>query len=395
MSEYYEPTTNVVPDEQAQENRIVNRALTKLPAPHVTGLKLRGDIQLGGLLLNTIDDNDVIWVCTDIQGWWNLPDPELPDLPRGWGDGSYDAKGRYAARLMTLNGAFLTQDPSQVEAARETLFKAIDLVYDSVELIVLESPTAKSSMVRLSGRPEIDTVTARGRTEFSIGLKASDPIKYEFLEPIVATPTNAVPATPSAGSVRYTTSAAHGFSVGQYVTIAGSSIAGYNGTYLISSVPSTTTFGVTSSATGTETWSGASATVFEDGYRVKTIAAGANSGFVNSGTTKTPLIIELVGPIAAGVTVTNALDYSAGYGDDVTETITVTTAVPSGSTLEIDTLNREAILITGATVVNGRSYISTLSDWIYLQPSFKGTNTIALSGSTGSAKIFYRSGWIG
>jgi len=320
MADYYEPTTDVVPDVQAQENRIVNKALTKLPTPHVTGLKLEGDIQLGGLLLNTIDDNDVIWVCTDIDGWWNLPDPELPDLPRGWGDGSYDAKGRYAARLLTLTGAFLTQDPSQVEAARQELFRAIDLVYDSVELIVFESPVAKSSMVRLSGRPEIATLTARGRTEFSIGLKASDPIKYEYLEP---------------------------------------------------------------------------GTGIEDGYRVKTIAAGANSTFVNSGSTKTPTIIELTGPVAAGVTITNAINYSPEYGDDITETITVTTAVPSGSKLEIDTLNREAILVTGSTVVNGRSYISTLSDWIYLQPSFKGTNTIALSGSTGSAKIFYRSGWIG
>jgi hypothetical protein len=179
------------------------------------------------------------------------------------------------------------------------------------------------------------------------------------------------------------------------VTIAGSSVAGYNGTFLISSTPLSTTFVVSNATTGTETWSNASAIVFEDGYRVKTIAAGANSGFINSGTTKTPVIIELTGPIAAGVTVTNAVNYSDAYGDDVTETITVTTAIPSGSTLEIDTLNREAILVTGATVVNGRSYISTLSDWIYLQPSFKGTNTIALSGSTGRAKIFYRSGWIG
>lgn len=395
MSEYYEPTTDIVPDVQAEENRIVNKALSKLPAPHITGLKLEGDIQLGGLLLNTIDENGVVWVCTDIDGWWNLPDSELPDLPRGWGDGSYDAKGRYAARLLTLNGAFLTQEPSQVELARQELFKAIDLVYDSVELIVQENPVAKSSIVRLSGRPQIATVSARGRTEFSIGLKASDPIKYEYLEPIVATPTNAAPSTPSSGSVTYTTSAAHGFSAGDYVTIAGSSVVGYNGTFLIASIPSTTTFVVANATTGTETWASASATVFEDGYRVKTIAAGANTGFINSGTTKSPLIIELTGPIAAGVTVTNAINYSDVYGDDVTETITVTTAVPSGSTLEIDTLNREAILVTDSTVVNGRSYISTLSDWIYLQPSFKGTNTIALSGSTGSAKVFYRSGWIG
>jgi hypothetical protein len=36
--------------------------------------------------------------------------------------------------------------------------------------------------VRISGRPQIETVNARGRTNFSIGLKAADPIKYEYYE---------------------------------------------------------------------------------------------------------------------------------------------------------------------------------------------------------------------
>ena len=34
--------------------------------------------------------------------------------------------------------------------------------------------------MRLSGRPNIKTVNARGRTEFSIGLRAPDPLKYEW-----------------------------------------------------------------------------------------------------------------------------------------------------------------------------------------------------------------------
>jgi hypothetical protein len=34
--------------------------------------------------------------------------------------------------------------------------------------------------VRLSGQPDIETVNARGRTEFSISLRAADPIKYEW-----------------------------------------------------------------------------------------------------------------------------------------------------------------------------------------------------------------------
>ena len=69
------------------------------------------------------------------------------------------------------------------------------------------------------------------------------------------TVTDASPSNPESGDVTYTTSAAHGFNTGQYVTVSGSSIAGYNGTYLITQVPSTTTFTVANSTTGTETWS--------------------------------------------------------------------------------------------------------------------------------------------
>jgi phage-related protein len=314
-----EDFTNINPDAQAQENRIVNKALSQLPAPIVSGMTLGADISIGSLTLNTIDSNGVVWVCTDIEGWWTTPDPELPDLPRGWGDGSYDSRGRYTARNLTLAGAFLTQDPSQVAAARKTLIEAIDLVYDGADLVVNESPV-KISFVRLSGRPQIATVNARGRTEFSVGLKAPDPIKYEYL------------------------------------------------------------------TTGTN---------IEDGYRTKSIATATATTFNNTGNTKTPVIIELTGPIPSGSTIANAINYSDANKDDVTEAITLVKAVPSGSKLEIDTLNREAILVTGSAIENGRSYISTLSSWFYIQPDSKAENKITFTSATGSCKVFHRSGWIG
>jgi hypothetical protein len=326
MSTYYDPSEDLNPVLQGDENKIVNKALSSLPAPHISGLKLRADIKLGDLVLNTIDADDVVWVCTDIEGWWNLPDPEIPDLPRGWGDGSYDAKGRYAARLMTLTGSFLTQDPSQVEAARQKLFNAIDLVYTGADLIVNESPVVKLASVRLSGRPEITTVKARGRTDFSIGLKAADPIKYEYL-------------------------------------------------YSSSQMRSNETL--------------------EDGYRTKTLSNGGSAGFINAGSFKTPTIIALAGPINAGATVANVIDYSEVGVDTVTETITIVKNIPSGSTLEIDALNREVVLVTGSTVENARSYLSTLSDWLRLETSAKATNTITFTGSGGSCKVFFKSGWIG
>ena len=166
---------------QREENNTVDRGLIPLQQPHLTGMKLQGDIALGEFLFNTIDEYGVVWVVTEIEGWWQHPEPDMPDIPRGFGDGSYDIKGRYQARIINLQGTFLTPDPSLVEAARDRLISATNLVYRGAWLKTgIESDNKRSSFVRLSGAPNIQTVTARGRTNFSIGLKAADPIKYAW-----------------------------------------------------------------------------------------------------------------------------------------------------------------------------------------------------------------------
>jgi hypothetical protein len=164
---------------QAQENFYVDRGLTKLPQPHLTGMKLQADIVLGDFVFNTIDEFGVTWVVTDIDGWWSHPEPDMPSIPRGFGDGDYDIKGRYQARIVTLTGVFLTPTPDLVEAARDRLIAATDLVYKGAWLKTgLDGK--RSSFVRLSGTPQIQTVNARGRTEFSIGLKAANPLKFSW-----------------------------------------------------------------------------------------------------------------------------------------------------------------------------------------------------------------------
>jgi hypothetical protein len=166
---------------QGQENNFVDRGLTPLPQPHLTGMKLKADIVLGEFVFNTIDEYGVTWVITDLEGWWQHPEPEMPDIPRGYGDGSYDIKGRYQSRIINLVGTFLTPTPDLVEAARDRLVAATNLVYQGAWLKTgLESDNKRSSFVRLSGSPSIQTTTARGRTDFSIGLKAADPIKYAW-----------------------------------------------------------------------------------------------------------------------------------------------------------------------------------------------------------------------
>lgn len=189
MPEYYDSISATV--NQGEENRVVNRALTKYPEPYLSGLKLEGGIELWNpatetsLTFNTIDSNEVVWVVTDITGWWTLPDSEIPDLPRGWGDGSYNAVGRFANRLLTLEGSFMPQGPEDAATARNTLIEYLTpMVKEATAgyLIVTEDGTTKkAAKVRLSGTPQITSVNARGRHDFSIGLKAVDPIKYEFV----------------------------------------------------------------------------------------------------------------------------------------------------------------------------------------------------------------------
>lgn len=166
---------------QGRENAYVNKSLTPLESPFITGMKLNRDIVLGDLVLNGIDENGVVWVCTDIKGWWGHPEPEMRDFPRGFADGSFDVRGRWNAREITLEGVFLTPDPSLVAAARDKLIRATNLVYQGAWLRTYEDPP-RAAFVRLSDRPDIETVNARGRTEFSIGLRAADPIKYEWAD---------------------------------------------------------------------------------------------------------------------------------------------------------------------------------------------------------------------
>lgn len=144
---------------------------------------LDADVQLGNLVLNTYDSDGTLWVITDIEGWWTLPEPEIPDYPMGADDGSYEAAGRYNARVFSLNGIFIPKSHTQVAAARAKLIRTADLCRKKTWFLTRQSDgVTRGSEVVLSGAPMISTLNAQGRTEFSIGLKAPDPIKYAINE---------------------------------------------------------------------------------------------------------------------------------------------------------------------------------------------------------------------
>lgn len=336
MTEYYDSPANVNADLQSEENKLVNKALSALPVPYVSGLKLEADISIGNLTLNTIDTEGdtagVVWICSELDGWWTIPEPEFPELTRGWGDGSYDAVGRYGSRVLSLSGSFLTQTPEQVEAARKKLIEAVDLVYRGATLRVNEvertrnldgtytaTPSPKVAFVRLSGRPEIMSVKARGRHDFSIGLKAPDHVKYEYLQ---------------------------------------------------------------------------------DTYRTATLSRGANVTVTNAGNTRTPFIFEITGTTASGEELTISNEYTNKDGVKVTENITGIVKPSGTYTTEIDTYNRTVLRVTrsGETVtstVSSRSDIDSYVDWLQLYPGDNKISFTSTGTSSVSCKVNYRSGWIG
>lgn len=296
---------------QAEEKRLVDTALMqKYNKGHYEGMDLNADVTIGDLVLNSIDENGVVWVCTDIEGWWGHSEPEIPDIQRGVEDGSYDVTGRYKARQLTLKGVILVQDISQLTAARDTLIAYTNLVRQGVWLRTNEEPT-RAAFVRLSGRPQISTVNSRGRTEFSIGLKAADPIKYKWNDatldgtesidiPRSSTPTSGtdvfsvIRRSANAGICTITTSVPHGYGVGQVIDVRNVNSA-YNGVFKITAVTSDT---ITYNPAGGTT----EAAVASSG----TVVNKSQVTVYNEGTADVTAVFTITGPIGSGSTITNS-----------------------------------------------------------------------------------------
>lgn len=376
---------------QAVETSAVNIALTPLPPPIFSGMKLQEDVILGDFVLNKIDSNKVIWVCTDIEGWWVHPDPDVPDVTRGWRDGSYDARGRWQARQITLTGVFLCPDPALVPAARNTLIEATNLVYTGAWLKTKESPT-RASYVRLSGRPEIATVNARGRTEFSIGLRAADPVKYSWNDSdpdgydLVTIPGK---NTSTSQDGEETINNIGNTAVSVFLEVTGPVVGDaliYNETTdelitIIEPLRASETRTVTTKAltdnVATLTFSASHTIVEGDLVTVSDVDSTFNGEVL---VTDVPSSTQ----ISYAVTAAN-----------VGSTASSGTVVRDADFLEIDTYEREVAFngeLTGA-----RTKIDTLADWITLNP---GNNTIRFEDegdatSDATLKVYYRSGWIG
>ena len=375
---------------QAQKNRITQQALTPLPEPHLTGMKLQEDIILNDFVFNTVDEYGVLWVITDIKGWWSPPAPDMPDIKRCWADGSYDVKGRYNARDLTLEGSILCTDPSLAAEARRRLVAQINLVRQGGWLKTNENPT-KASWVRLSGEPNFETVNARGRIDFSIGLRSSDPIKYSWnelnedgydVEEILAK---------SASPAR-----------------SGKSVLTNQGDY-----PVTAYFRITGPITGpgiilNET-NGESITIVEPLRSIVTgtIISKSITGGVVTLTTSAPHILQVgdsveMFSLGAGIDgdrfiisrTSNTFTFIGTAGDTLNVVSVSGTYTFGPDILEIDTYNRQTSL--NGEYFGARMKLEVYNDWINLVP---GENTISFydngnANSTAKLTVEYRSGWL-
>lgn len=216
--------------QQDAEHTAARRGLTPLPEPHITGMKLLGDVILGSRTFNTRESNGVVWVCTDIEGWWTIAQPDYPSVERSFGDGGYDVSGRFLPRNLALKGSILVPDPSYVLAARDQLVEAVNLVYSGAWLKTVERQPStvggadgltKAAFVRLSDQPEIEVSTPRGRIDFEIPLVSADPIKYQWSSAEDGTVSSTISPKNATLTGEYTLTNSGNTSVGGVVTVNG------------------------------------------------------------------------------------------------------------------------------------------------------------------------------
>jgi hypothetical protein len=380
---------------------------------------------------------------------------DIPDIPRGLDDGSYDVRGRRSARILSLIGSIIPQRPEDAPAARERLMEAINLTYSGGWLYVDEEPT-KAAYVRLSGQPQIANVNRRGRIDFSIPLKAADPIKYSWNDALLSEGYNSSTITSGTQVVNIgNTNVAGVFTVTGPVTApayivntgpdsstqtikivkdlrTNSYVANVANSELSSGVATLTVPGhnfyvddvitvanvssnynasnavVTAITTSTISYAKTVANIVSITHtsNTATITTETNHGLTNGttiyiGGSSNPFL-DGAGVVAntanTTFTITKTIaNQATGYGGAVSRQIssavaTGTATLQNTDTLQIDTYNG-TVLYRGLPD-NSRSTLAVNVDWIKLLP---GTNTFTFSkqAGAGTCSVKYRSGWVG
>lgn len=306
---------------------------------------LAGDIRLGDMVFNTIDNNGTIWTISDIDGWWSIPQVDVPVSQRARDeDGAYDDSGRYLAREFTLSGVFLPRSPDLLEVSRARLINELDAVRKTVTLRVDETPPRRMT-VRLAGRTMIQTVRQSGLTEFSVELRAADPVKYSLERMSSPGEDNDAPVAIGAG-----------LSAGP---------RSYPRAYDTST----------------------------DNVREYGVAGAPNTiSIVNEGNYNSPPIVRIYGPVTnPRVELSN---WEGKEPSEPVEEMSFVITLQAGEVLEIN-VKEKTVLLNGA--VSRRGTMTFQSDWFTLRPGVSTIRYSALTapGNTTMLDIEAYSAWLG
>lgn len=159
-----------------------------------------------------------------------------------------DSRDRDPTKFVRVAGGPTSSDPGDYTVYLPRVFSNVTSIRMKNAAIQGLSFSDTYIMVGLEGLNRMDECAPGGdRSGFADSAFAK--LTWTCFPPVVTAAVASV--TGSAGTVTYTTSAAHGLYVGQIVSITGIATAAYNLTgAVIASIGSPTTFSVTSAATG-------------------------------------------------------------------------------------------------------------------------------------------------
>lgn len=365
------------------------------------------------LVLNTVDENGTRWMLEDIDGWWTLPPPTLPDVSRPVHlDGSWPMSGRYGARKITLKGSFIPGPSSSggrmsVMSPRARVLQALDSVRTGALLVVKEPVWWKQAWVWLSGQPRVEVKNSQGLTQFEAELTAVDPIKYHagvngVVRVIVPSANRStdlgVDGVPAYGDgvLRGTASVTRSSWGSQPVQDASATIWGGAGPGFRRwrlDEPVTDPF-----AAELVTDAGTVLPDGEDRAHVGNVSPEVGAGYNYGNTTVLPRTF-LYGPLSNPVITNTTTGQSMVFGSDSTPV-----SIKAGQTLVVDSYYRFVYLYnevldpttfypTSGKGTNVRWALSYTSPWLWVQP---GRNVFTLNAvGSGRAVVSYRSGWVG
>lgn len=270
-------------------------------------------LTIGDVTMSGVDEFGVEWTLTGLDGWWDGWVGQVGSAPRQGAHGSWPAPVWAGPRVVQVEGALRARSWDDASLAWDRLVASIPFSALSPMAVAIRGVPAQMAQVRQAGRPAASRFESG--IDFSLSFEAPDPRRYSVDEQVVST--------------------------GLPITTGGRSLP--------ISLP----------------------------LSIGATVASGRLQVLNAGNEAAPVVLEVMGPVSAGATVTNL---STG------QRLAVPEAVPSGQTLVIDSVSHTARIDGSSRTVTGT--------WFDLAP---GVNEVAFGAPSydpaAQLTIRYRHAW--